>query len=322
MMDKLTKEIYKIGVVPVVVLDEPKKALPIAKALYDGGIGCAEITFRTTAAEEAIKNISKEMPEMIIGAGTILTVEQVSTAVSAGAKFIVSPGLNSKVVKFCINNNIPIIPGVVTPSDIEVALELGLEVVKFFPAEVAGGINMIKAISAPYINVKFMPTGGINVKNLNEYLSFNKVIACGGSWMINRDLIKKGDYETITRLSRETLSIMLGFEVHHLGINMPNMIFADETVNTFNTLFGFVKQEHSGSIFAGPCLEIMKKQFLGKNGHIAVQTNNITRAMYYLQKTGTKFNETTISCDENGNIRSIYLQKEIGNFAVHLIQKK
>jgi 2-dehydro-3-deoxyphosphogluconate aldolase/(4S)-4-hydroxy-2-oxoglutarate aldolase len=321
LMDELMKEISKIVVVPVVVLDEPRKALPIAKALYNGGIGCAEITFRTAAAKEAIKIISKEMPRMIVGAGTVLTVEQVSVAIAAGAKFIVSPGLNPKVVKFCLNNNITVIPGVATPSDIEVALELGLEVVKFFPAEAAGGIDMIKAISAPYTNIKFVPTGGIDIKNLNTYLSFNKVIACGGSWMVNKDLIKKEDYETITKLSRETLSTVLGFEIHHLGINTQTITSADEIACTFNALFGFLKQEHSGSFFAGPCLEVMKKQFLGKNGHIAVRTNNIVRAMYYLQKTGTKFNETTVSHDKNGNIRSIYLQKEIGNFAVHLIQK-
>jgi 2-dehydro-3-deoxyphosphogluconate aldolase/(4S)-4-hydroxy-2-oxoglutarate aldolase len=321
-MNKLLKEISNIGIIPVVVLDETRQALPLAKALYAGGLACAEVTFRTAVAEESIKIISKEMPEMLVGAGTVLTIEQVDRAIAAGAKFIVSPGLNRKIVKYCIDKNITIIPGCATPSDIETALSLGLEVVKFFPAEAAGGINMIKAMSAPYTSIKFIPTGGINVKNLNTYLSFNKVIACGGSWMISKELLKSSNYETITKLTKEALCAMLGFEVHHVGINMPDASAADKTASTFETLFDFTKQERSVSFFASSGIEIMKKQFLGKNGHIAVSTNNVARARYYLQRAGVIFNEKTASCDEAGNMRTIYMKEEIGNFAVHLLQKK
>ncbi|MCA6069725.1 MAG: bifunctional 4-hydroxy-2-oxoglutarate aldolase/2-dehydro-3-deoxy-phosphogluconate aldolase [Endomicrobium sp.] len=321
-MNNLLIEISKIGIVPVVVLDNPQQALPLAKALYAGGIRCAEITFRTMAAEESIKIICKEMPEMLIGAGTVLTVEQVDKAVAAGAKFIVSPGLNPKIVRHCLNKGITIIPGCATPSDVEIAMESKLEIVKFFPAEAAGGINMIKAMAMPYANIKFMPTGGIDIKNLNTYLSFNKVIACGGSWMVNKELIKNGDYETITKLSKEALFAMLGFEVQHIGINMLDAISASETSKRFETVFGFTKKEFSGSFFAGSGIEVMKKQFFGKNGHIAIRTNNVTRAVYHLQQEGVIFDDKTASYDEDGNLRIIYLREEIGNFAVHLVGKK
>ncbi|MDR1926843.1 MAG: bifunctional 4-hydroxy-2-oxoglutarate aldolase/2-dehydro-3-deoxy-phosphogluconate aldolase [Endomicrobium sp.] len=321
-MNSVLTEISNIGIVPVIALDNSKQALPIAKALYAGGIGCAEITFRTAAAEESIEIISKKMPEMIIGAGTVLTVEQVDKAVTAGSNFIVSPGLNPKVVKYCLNRGITIVPGCTTPSDVEVAIEFGLEVVKFFPAEASGGISMIKAMAAPYANIKFMPTGGIDIKNLNTYLSFNKVIACGGSWMVNKELLKNGDYATVTKLSKEALFAILGFEVQHIGINMPDAVSACATADKFGNLFGFVKQESSGSFFASIGIEVMKKQFLGKNGHIAIRTNNVTRAVYYLKKAGVIFNEETASYDAVGNLYSVYLKEEIGNFAVHLIQKK
>jgi 2-dehydro-3-deoxyphosphogluconate aldolase/(4S)-4-hydroxy-2-oxoglutarate aldolase len=321
MNDLLTK-ISNIGIVPIVTLDKPQQAAPLAEAIYAGGIECAEITFRTTAAEESIKIISKEIPEMLIGAGTILTVEQVDRAIAAGAKFIVTPGLNPKIVKYCLDKGVIIIPGCVTPSDIEIAIGLGLEVVKFFPAEAAGGIDMIKAMSAPYTTIKFMPTGGIDIKNLNTYLSFNKVIACGGSWMVNKDLITSGNYETVTKLSKEALFAMLGFEVQHVGINMPDVDLALKTANKFENLFGFAKQELSNSFFVGPNVEVMKKQLFGKNGHIAVRTNSVKRAMHYLQKVGVAFNDETASHDETGNLRAIYLKDEIGNFSVHLIQRK
>jgi 2-dehydro-3-deoxyphosphogluconate aldolase/(4S)-4-hydroxy-2-oxoglutarate aldolase len=321
-VNKLLKEISNIGIVPVVVLDEASQALPLAKALHAGGLGCAEVTFRTAAAEESIKIISEEMPEMLVGAGTILTTEQADRAIAAGAKFIVSPGLNREIVKYCVDKNITIIPGCATPSDIENALSLGLEVVKFFPAEAAGGINMIKAMSAPYTGIKFMPTGGINIKNLNSYLSINEVVACGGSWMVSKELLKNNNYGTVTKLTKESLRIMLGFEVQHVGINMPDADAADKTAGTFEALFGFTKQERSGSFFASSGIEVMKKQFLGKNGHIAVSTNNMERAIYYLRKAGAVFNEKTASYDEEGNLCTIYMKEQIGNFAVHLLQKK
>jgi 2-dehydro-3-deoxyphosphogluconate aldolase/(4S)-4-hydroxy-2-oxoglutarate aldolase len=207
-MIKVLEDIQKIGIVPVVVIDDVKDAEPLAKALCEGGLPCAEVTFRTEAAEESIRIMSEKFPEMLIGAGTVLTTEQVDRAVAAGAKFIVSPGLNPRIVKYCVEKNIPITPGCSSASDIEQALENGLEVVKFFPAEPAGGLPMIKALAAPYVGVKFMPTGGINQDNVKEYLKYNRILACGGSWMVKGDLIKAGDFAKITELTKEAVEIV------------------------------------------------------------------------------------------------------------------
>ncbi len=207
-MIKVLEDIQKLGIVPVVVIDDVKDAEPLAKALCDGGLPCAEVTFRTDAAEESIRIMSEKFPQMLIGAGTVLTTDQVDRAVAAGAKFIVSPGLNPRVVKYCVEKNIPITPGCSSASDIEQALENGLEVVKFFPAEPAGGLPMIKALAAPYVGVKFMPTGGINANNVKEYLAYNRILACGGSWMVKGDLIKAGDFAKITQLTKEAVEIV------------------------------------------------------------------------------------------------------------------
>lgn len=202
-MHEVLTKIQEIGIVPVIVLENANDAAPLAKALCDGGLACAEVTFRTNAAEESIRSMVSHCPDMLIGAGTVLTTEQVDRAVAAGAKFIVSPGLNPKIVNYCKENRILIIPGVCTPSELEQALEYELDVVKFFPAEPAGGLPMIKAMAAPYTRMKFMPTGGINPENIKDYLRFHKVIACGGSWMANEALIKSGNYEKITELAKE-----------------------------------------------------------------------------------------------------------------------
>ena len=215
----ILNEISKIGIVPVIALHDAQSAVPLAQALIKGGLPCAEVTFRTDAAEESIRQMSQNCPDMLVGAGTILTPQQADRAVAAGAKFLVSPGLNEEVVKHCQKIGVPIIPGVATPSEVEKALSLGLTTLKFFPAEAAGGLPMIKAMCAPYSQVKFMPTGGINAKNLNSYLSFKKVIACGGSWMVSQELIKSGNFAEITRLSKEAVAVMLGFEFRHVGIN-------------------------------------------------------------------------------------------------------
>ncbi len=202
------EQFSKIGIIPVVVLDDPKDASALGKALCENGLPCAEVTFRTAAAEETIRIMSREFPDMLVGAGTVLTKEQVDRAINAGAKFIVSPGLNPKIVQYCLDRSIPITPGTQTPSEMEQALELGLKVVKFFPAEPAGGLAMIKAVAAPYVDLKFMPTGGINAKNVRDYLAYNKIIACGGSWMVKKDLITSGKWEELGKLVREAADIV------------------------------------------------------------------------------------------------------------------
>jgi len=319
-MNEVLQKIQKIGIVPVVVLNDSKDALPLAKALCDGGLPCAEVTFRTDAAEESIRIMAKEFPEMLIGAGTVLTTEQVDRAVAAGAKFIVSPGLNPKIVKYCVDKNIPITPGVTNPSDIEQGIELGLEVVKFFPAEQAGGLNMIKAMSAPYTKMKFMPTGGIDATNINSYLAFDKIIACGGSWMVKGDLVKAGDFEKITQLTREAVMTMLGFELRHVGINCADENEAETAADTFDKFFGMTKKVGNSSIFAGTAIEAMKSPFLGKSGHIAIATNSASRAVAYLESIGVEFDMSTAKY-QGDKLMTVYLKNEISGFAVHLLQK-
>lgn len=205
-MNEVLEEIHRLRVVPVVAIKDVKDAEPLAQALIDGNLPCAEITFRTDAAEDSIHILAKR-GDILVGAGTVLNIDQVKTAVDAGAKFIVSPGFNPKVVQYCLDNDIPVIPGVCTPSDISLALDFGLEVVKFFPAEAFGGLQTLKAISAPYSMVRFIPTGGIGPETLVEYLSFPKVFACGGSWMVASDLISSGNFYEIRRLTREAVEL-------------------------------------------------------------------------------------------------------------------
>lgn len=206
-MKTLEEQFYDYAVVPVVVLDDAEDAAPLAEALVKGGLPCAEVTFRTEAAEESIRIMSEKYPEMLVGAGTVLTTEQVDRAVAAGAKFIVSPGFDPEIVDYCMEKNIPVFPGCVSPSEVAQAVKRGLKVVKFFPAEQAGGLAMLKAMAAPYTMLKFIPTGGINTKNLKEYLGFSKILCCGGSWMVKGDMIKNKEFDKITEMTREATEL-------------------------------------------------------------------------------------------------------------------
>lgn len=320
-MSNVLEQIGAYGIVPVVVINNVEEAKPLAKALCEGGLPVAEVTFRTACAKEAISIMSKEFPEMLIGAGTVLTTEQVDEAVAAGAKFIVSPGLNPKVVKYCVERNIPITPGCANPSDIEQALELGLNVVKIFPAEAIGGIKLIKSMAGPYVNMKFMPTGGINAKNLNDYLSYEKIVACGGSWMVNPDMVAAGEFDKITEMTKEAITQMLGFELAHIGINATSSDAAEEIAAGFDGLFNTTVKAGKGSIFAGTGIEVLRQAGLGTKGHIAYKTNYINRAVAYLKAKGYSFDETSAKFDAKGKLKAIYLQEEVGGFAIHLLQK-
>ena len=207
-MNTTLEKLGQFGVVPVVVLDDAKDAKPLAKALCDGGLACAEVTFRTEAAEESIRIMTEAYPEMVVGAGTVLTTEQADRAIAAGASFIVTPGLDPEIVRHCIEKNIPITPGVVTPSELAQAYTLGLRIVKFFPAEPSGGLPMIKALAAPYYMMQFRPTGGISAATLSDYLRYEKIFACGGSWMVKGELIKSGDFDKITSLTKEAVELV------------------------------------------------------------------------------------------------------------------
>lgn len=319
----ILQEISNIGIIPVIKINDAKKAVPLAKALIDGGLAAAEVTFRTEAAEEAISNISKAYPDMLVGAGTVLTIEQAERAVAAGAKFIVSPGFNPKVVKWCLEKGVTPLPGCTTPTEIEQALELGLSVVKFFPAEQSGGLAKIKAMSAPYGGVKFMPTGGVSLENVNEYLAFNKIVACGGSFMVKESYIDNDNWDEITKLTKQSVSTMLGLEIGHIGINHENAEQAKNTAAMLSLLLDKdVERESEKGMFVGGQFEIMKSQGPGKCGHIAILTNNVERAIYHLGKKGIKFNEESATYNNDGTRKFIYLAEEFGGFGVHLLQKK
>jgi len=320
-MTDIYTRIYETGIIPVIKINDVKDAVPLAKALIDGGLPAAEITFRTDAAAASIKAITDAYPDMLVGAGTVLTPEQADAAKEAGAKFIVSPGLNPNVVKHCIKIGIPIIPGTSNPSDIEAALELGLTTVKFFPAEAAGGLEMLKAMSAPYGNVRFMPTGGLNEKNILSYLAFDKIVACGGSFMVKEDYIKDGNFDKIRELTANAVSLMLGFKIVHVGINAENEDKAMEIANMLS-VFGLPVLPGNSSVFVGKDFEIMKGCGRGTNGHIAISANNVDRAIAFLKTKGVTFAEDTRKTDKNGQTTVIYLEKEFGGFAIHLVKAK
>jgi 2-dehydro-3-deoxyphosphogluconate aldolase/(4S)-4-hydroxy-2-oxoglutarate aldolase len=319
-MHKVLEKLGKIGIVPVITINDAQNAVQLARALAAGGIPCAEITFRTAQGEEAIKRIAKEVPDVLLGAGTVLTTDQVDRAVGAGANFIVSPGLNPKVVSHCIQKGIPVTPGCSNPSDIEQALEFGLEVVKFFPAEQAGGLEYIKAISAPYPNLKFMPTGGINAGNIAKYIAFEKILACGGSWMAGADLINAGNFDKITTLSREAIMNLLGLRVAHIGINAGSETAAVQAANQFSALFGLTVKDGQSSIFAGDNIEIVKQNAPGTHGHIAIGTTSIMRAIDWLERNGIVLDPQSAKKNQKDNIIAIYLKEAILGFAVHLVQ--
>ncbi|MFI3206862.1 MAG: bifunctional 4-hydroxy-2-oxoglutarate aldolase/2-dehydro-3-deoxy-phosphogluconate aldolase [Clostridia bacterium] len=315
-MNETLKKIYDLGIVPVIAINDVEKAVPLAKALVAGGLPVAEITFRTDAAEESIKRIVKEVPEMLVGAGTVLTKDQVDRAAAAGCTFMVSPGFNPEITKYALDKGINFLPGCATPGEMEQAMSLGLDCVKFFPAEQNGGLAMLKAVAGPYTKLKWMPTGGVNAANLIDYLAFDKIVACGGTWMVKADLIDAGNWDEITRLTKEAVTNMLGFEMVHIGINTDN---ADEAMNAakmFSLMFGFDIADGNSSIFVGNRkFEIMKTNYLGKNGHIAIRTNTLPRAVAYFKKHGFEFLEDTF------NGKAIYFKDEVAGFAVHLLQK-
>ncbi len=316
-MNALLKKIQSIGIVPVIALNNVEDAAPLAQALCNGGLPVAEVTFRTACAHDAMIEMKKACPEIIIGAGTVLTKKQVDEAIDAKAEFIVSPGLNPEIVKYCLKKNILIIPGVSNASDIEVALSFGLDVVKFFPAEQLGGLKMINALSAPYNTLKFMPTGGINAENLNKYLANPKIVACGGTWMIDKKAIENKDFAKIEELTKIAVKNMLNIRLKHVGVNTEN---SKEIAEQFAKLLQADVKETSKGYFASSLIEVMNhNNFKGANGHIALGVDRCNRAKRYFEALGYEFDEDTTQYDENNNVKFTYFKKEIGGFAIHLI---
>lgn len=310
------------GIIPVIKLEKTENAVFLAKALYDGGIRAAEVTFRAQGADKVISAMTAAYPDMLVGAGTVLTVEQVDASIDAGAKFCVAPGLNPKVVKHCLERGVPFVPGIANGSQIEQAMELGLDFVKFFPAEQAGGVAYIKAISAPYFSMKFMPTGGVNENNLNSYLANPKVVCCGGSWIVPDALVKAEDWAGITALCKAAVRKMLDFKLVHIGINGNGEQDATDTATAFEKLFGWQVKVGNSSVFAGKEIEIMKRNGRGVHGHIAVSTGNVKRAVAQLEMQGVEFDRDSFKQDANGRITVAYLKNDVAGFAIHLVESK
>ena len=319
-MNEVLKTISQIGVVPVIAIDDAKKAVPLAKALVAGGLPAAEVTFRTAAAEEAMKAIAAEVPEMLVGAGTVTNHDQLDRALAAGAKFIVSPGFNPEMVKYGLSKGALMLPGTATGGEMEQAMALGLEAVKFFPAEDNGGVKKLKSFAGPYRTLRWMPTGGVNTKNLMDYLSFDQVLACGGTWMVKKDMIEGERWDEITAICREAVRTMLGFRIAHVGVNCGGADEAERLAKLVSAMFGFASRETSKSWFAGDAIEYMNTAGPGAKGHIGIKTSSVERAMYHLGRQGVEFDESTITRNDKGAAKFAYIKGEFGGFAIHLVQ--
>jgi len=317
-MDACIKELYRIGIVPVVALEDAADALPLGAALKKGGVSAIEVTFRTAAAADAIRLLTHEMPELLVGAGTVLTKAQADAAIEAGAKFIVSPGFQPELVSYVLSKGVPMCPGTATPGEMEQAMALGLSAVKFFPAEQNGGAPMLKALSAPYRDLLFMPTGGVKLENLRTYLALDQVFACGGTWLATKDDIKAKAFDKITARTREAVKTMLNFRIKHVGINSKDEAEAKKTATLLCSIFDFDYNDTELSVFTGSAVEVMKFMGRGSLGHVAIGADNVDRAEYYLRQRGFSFDESTRRVDASGRTTFLYLKDEIGGFAFHL----
>ena len=315
-MNPIMERVYEIGIIPVIAFNSVDEAVPLCKALVAGGLPAAEVTFRTACAEDCIKKIHDEVPEMLLGAGTVLTTEQADRAMAAGASFIVSPGFDPNVTKHVIEKGGIMMPGTCSAGEMQQAMNLGCEGIKFFPAEANGGVAMLKNIGGALKTAKWMCTGGINAKNVNDYLAYDQIFAVGGTWMCKSDKIKAGAWDEITAMCKEAVDTMLGLELAHIGINC-----ADDTEAMKTALLNMAVKPGNSSIFVGKKeFEIMKKPGRGTHGHIAIRTNNVDRAIYHLGLRGVKFDMDSKNV-KNGKTVAIYMADEIAGFAIHLVQK-
>ena len=318
-MADILKKIHGIGIVPVIALENVEDAAPLAQALCNGGLPVAEVTYRTACAHDAMIEMKKACPQMLVGAGTVLTKEQVDSALDAGAEFIVSPGLNPEIVRYCQEKNVPILPGTANASDIEAALSLGLTAVKFFPAEPLGGIKMISALAAPYTQMKFMPTGGVSPKNMKDYLSNPKIIACGGTWMIDKKAMQEKNFAKIEELTRQAVREMLEIKIKHIGINVPTAE-AKATAELMARLFQGAVSETSKGYFGSPLIEVMNEGYhVGTHGHIAMGVSSTERAMAYFKALGYEFDEESVTYDAHGDAKFAYFKGEFAGFGIHLV---
>lgn len=320
-MNPVIEKVYQIGIIPVIAFNSVDEAVPLCKALVAGGLPAAEVTFRTACAEECIRKIHDEVPEMLLGAGTVLTTDQAQRAMDAGAAFIVAPGFDPAVMQYVLDKGGVAMPGTATAGEMQQAMNMGCQGLKFFPAEANGGVDMLKNIGAALKTAQWMCTGGVNAKNVNNYLGYDQIIAVGGTWMCKADKIKAGAWAEIEAMCAEAVDTMLGLELGHIGINSENEAEAMATAELLGKLLSKKVAPGNSSIFVGNKeIEVNKMMGRGKHGHIAIKCNNIDRAVYHLGRRGVEFDMDSM-VTKNGKHIAIYLKDEIAGFAIHLVQR-
>lgn len=314
--------IYKHGLVPVLSLSSVEQAAPLAKALSAGGLDIAEVTFRSDCAAEALAAMKAACPDMLVGAGTVNTVEQAKAAIAAGARFIMMPSCNEAVIRYCLEQQVLVIPGCATPSEVQCAVSHGLDVVKFFPAESSGGLAAIKNMAPVFPGVRFLPTGGIGLDKLSPYLRCPQVIACGCGCVVPQELLEAGDYEAIRLRARDAVFAVLNFSFTHMGINCDTDQEGYTNIFKLADMFNLVLGDTPSSSYVGREVEITKMPFKvrGPHGHLGYYTDNVERAVFYLGKQGVEFNTESVK-PYKGKMYVIYLRELVAGFAVHIEER-
>lgn len=321
-MDNPFDILYKTGIVPVINIEDPENAVPLAKALCAGGISLIEVTLRNDSSLESIERIRRAVPGITLIAGTIQSTGAVKEALAAGAAVMVAPAYQKETVEYCAESGIPIIPCCVTPTEIQQALDMDLKTLKFFPAKRCGGVAAIRDLAGPFRDVRFVPTGGIGMNGLPEYLSCDAVAAVGGSFVAKADLIASRRWDAIADVCRRCIELSLGFELAHIGLNAANKAEALDAAKALNERFPLGVREGSGkSSFLGTAVELMHTPYFGTHGHIGFRTNSAERAKAHFESRGIEIREDSIQYNAKGFIKSFYLKDEIGGFALHVMKK-
>ncbi len=313
---KPLQQLYKNGIVVFIQTPNAAQAAPLAQALQAGGLSCVFTAFDAPGAEAFIRASS---PFLLAGTGNIRTPQEAQHALDAGAGFIISADVYPDIIRLCAEKNIPVLPECRTSSDVQAAAGLGLTAVSFSP-DGANGPAALNALCADFPDMRFFISGGVTADTMNAYLSHKAVLACAVEGIVNNPPAEQ-DAAVITRRAKEAVLKMLAFELRHVGINTPDAQTADETAGAFEKLFGFKKEDRGGAYFAADYIEVMKKQFYGTHGHIAVAAAHADRAAYQLERAGARFNWDSAGYNPDGRLRVVYLQDEIGGFAVHILQK-
>ena len=318
--EQVIQRIMEIGVLPVANIKKQEWAEPLAGALCSGGIPTIEVLARSEGAFEAMERMTRAQPQLLAGAGTIITRSQAAEAIAAGADFIVSPGYSADIVELCMEKDVAVVPGCTSASELQQAYAAGLRFVKFFPTQAAGGLAAMKDLTGPFPGVRFLPTGGITLDTLGEYLSSSVIGACGGSFVAPKELLERGEFEAIAARCRQARAISLGFTLAHVGVNHASREEAEKTAKLFASIFCMPVIEHSACLFAGTAMECNDFEGPGQKGHIGIRTTSMRRACAWLRELGVELREDCRKYNDKGELTCVYLKQEIGGFAIHVVQ--